>query len=306
MRTIVGPNHSWLLLLATVATAAGASCCHQSDPGTDEAAAGSASAPDPTPADPPSVEVPPAPRRSLEAGSTGDDGTWLPAFDALRPPDAAGTDWLDARKACADAGLQMCTERQWHRVCEDDASLGSHPHWTVTASGSSGFVVRGGSDCASRVVSAGFDVKPDRSVLCCSRAIGIRSSNRSGAFLRATASKLGTFESALNRRDADAAASMFDRELRFYQRDVTRDEARSRMSASFRTYPDQWAVHDVCDVSLQITGDPDRDSWTADCTKLVYRTGEVGVTRTVYVFGGPRTLVRSLTEPRILRAWAPP
>ena len=291
-----------LLLLA-----AGASgCCKrgEADPTTDPTPSSSAAAPASTPVV--VADVPAATRRTVKAGTVDDADVWIPAFDAMRPEGTAAQVWLAARTACAGAGLEMCTETQWVHACNDDASLGKYPHWTVTSAGSSGFVVRGGDGCAARAEAAGFDKQPDRTVLCCTRAIGIRTSNANKAFLRATSTKLAKLESALNRHDASGVASFFDDPLRFYQNSVPRERAQSLMSGSFRQYADQWAVHDICDVSLQATGDPETDTWTAECGKLVYRAGEVGVTRTVYVFGGPTTLVRSLTEPKILRGWAPP
>jgi hypothetical protein len=286
-----------------------AGCCKREDAATTDpspALSSSAAAADASTPLGPKVEIPSVARRTLKAGTVDGEDVWLSAFDAQRPEDTAGKGWLDARKACADEGLEMCTELQWVQACHDDASLGNHASWTMTGSGEKGFVVRGGDGCSVRGVAAGFDKQQDRGVLCCKRSIGIRTTNTNKAFLMATSGRLANLEAALNRHDAAGVAALFDDQLRFYQSNVSRERAEALMSGSFRQYPDQWAVHDVCDVSLQSTGDVETDTWTADCGKLVYRAGEVGLTKTVYVFGGPKTKLRSLTEPRILRAWSPP
>jgi len=296
----------WILPSAfLVLTANSYGCCKKTETTDPPTAVSVTEAPSVTAA-PTGINVPAAPRRTLKAGKVEGTDVWMPTFDATRPDDAAGKAWLAARKVCADAGLEMCTETQWSHACHDDASLGTHAAWTVTASEAVGFVVRGGGGCEARTVAAGFETQPGRAVLCCTRAIGIRTANPNKAFLQATSTRIGKIEAALNRHDAAGVAAFFDDELRFYQSDVPRERAKSLMSGSFGTYPDQWAVHDDCDVSLQRTGDPETDTWTAECSKVVYRTGEVGVTRTVYVFGGPQTLLRSLTEPRVVRKWAPP
>lgn len=253
------------------------------------------------------VEVPAAPVRRLAGGTVNGHDVWLGAFEARRPKGTAGNTWLEARQMCADRNLEMCTEMQFVRACNDDASLGKNESWTVTASGNAGFMVRGGEGgCDARRVAPGSDEQPGRTVLCCQRAVAIRTTNRNESFLKATSGRLEKLEAALNRHDSVRVAAFFDDRLRFYGGYLSKDAAASKIRGSFRAHPKQWAVHDTCDVSLQTTGDPNTDTWTAGCVKLVYRAGEVGVTKTVYVFGGRKTKLQSLTEPRVIRPWSPP
>jgi len=302
----------WIAVSAAVA--AGVGCKKREEPADDplprvarsSPAAGSAAAA-PAASSAPAAPLPPVPDRKLPAGKIAGESTWLPAFKLVRLPGDAGLTWLEAHALCASESREVCTEAQWKRACGEDDSIGKSASWTMTFDGKRGFVVRGGNSCATRTVSPGFEKSPSRGALCCEPAIGIETSNANPAFLGAVSAKLAKFEKALNQRSASSLTAVCDDELEFYGKPrATRDQVESLFAGSFRQWPDQWAVHNVCNVSLQLKGDPDTDSWTAECDKLVYRGGEVSGTIAKYVFGGRETKLRSVTEPRLLRDWSPP
>ena len=317
--------------LAVVLLVACAGCKKPSDAGAkaEPSAAPAASAPGATPTAPgatptapgatptapgatPTASVapaalPPVPERKLPQGKISGETTWLPGFKLVRYEGDAGASWLEAHAICAKHGREMCTEAQFKRACAEDDSIAKAAAWTMTYEGKAGFVVRGGGSCSQRAVAAGFEKNAARGALCCERSIAIETSNANPAFLFAVAAKLSKLEKNLNQRSASALGGMCDDELEFYNKPkATRAQAESLFDGSFRQYPDQWAAHGVCNVTLDVKGDPDVDSWTAECDKIVYRAGEISGTIARYVFGGRETRLRSITEPRLVRNWSPP
>ncbi|HNS98682.1 MAG TPA: hypothetical protein PLJ27_17285 [Polyangiaceae bacterium] len=255
----------------------------------------------------PAAPLPPVADRELSAGKIAGESIWLPAFKLVRLPGDAGLTWLEAHALCSSEGREVCTEAQWRRACGEDEAIGKSESWTMTFDGKHGFVVRGGNSCATRTVSPGFEKSPARGALCCEPAIAIKTSNSHPAFLKAVSAKLAKLEKAINDRSASSFSDLCDDELEFYGKSsLSRNRVESLVAGSFRQWPDQWVVHDVCNVSLQLRGGPDDDTWTAECSKLAYRAGEVAGTITKYVFGSRETKLQSVTEPRLPRNWSPP
>ncbi len=260
------------------------------------------------PAPAPAAELPSVPERRVPEG-TLDGGAWLPAFRAVRPSGDAGKSWLEARTACTDASLELCSEPEWQRACAEDTAVGKLEAWTLRVEDSRGFVVRGGPDCSTRKIETGSAKSASRGALCCERAIAIDTTNKNKSFLRATSAKLLAFEKAVNQKSASAIAALLDDELQFFQmKDATREQARAKFEGSYRQYPSQWFAHGTCTATIEknLPDTQDDDTWTAECDKVAYRGGEVGVTMSRYVFGGSNGKIRAITEPRIVRNWAPP
>jgi hypothetical protein len=251
--------------------------------------------------------LPALPDRAVAAGTEGTAGPWVGGFKAGRGSGDAGLGWTEARAVCTGRGMDLCTLPEWQRACASDAEVGKAASWTATVQGEGGFVVAGGSGCSGQRIVAGSERDPARIGLCCDRAIAIQTANNNAAFLRSVSGKLLEVERALNQHSAAAMGGFLDESVDLYtMRGVSRKDAEGKFTAWFRQYPAQSAVHGTCQVTLKLVGDVEQDKWIAECDKLVDRGGEVGVTITHYEFGGPKTKLRVIKEPRVLRQWAKP
>ena len=297
--------------VALLAVLAALLACKGSGPSSSASASATAeprsAAPVAASSAPPAVSLPALAEREIPAGTVTDGGAWLGSYKAGRTDGDAGLGWVEARKLCLGRSMDLCTEPQWRRACGLDAEVGRAASWTSTVKDKNGFVVMGGSGCGAEQVVAGSLRDPARIGLCCNRAIAIESNNKNGAFLRTVAGKLLEFERALNQHSVAAVGALLDDELEFYQAGrVARSTAEGKFGGSYRQYPNQSAVHGQCVVTLHLVGDVEEDKWIAECDKVIDRGGEIAATAVRYEFGGPKTRLRAIKEPRITRDWSAP
>lgn len=261
-------------------------------------------APDPPPPAPaapsaaPSATVTSLAAFTVPAGNTG--AVWVPEF-AVRSETDGGLAYVAAAARCASVSLSLCSEAQWSRACTTDARLSSIETWTASADAERGFVVRGGGSCDARKVAPGSEVSPSRGAICCSRAIGIASSNTNVAFLRTTSGKLLAFESAMRKGDGRALRPLLADPISFYGAAKTSDSAASTFEAMVAKHPGLWVIHDTCDVTIQ----KEPGTWTADCRKVAQQDGQVASVVTRYVWSA-EGLITSISDPKTMRAFAAP
>lgn len=201
------------------------------DEGSDSAAAGFAAA-------------------SVAAGESG--GVWTGAFRAKRMADDAGKTYLQAAEACRDGGMELCTEIQWSRICESDATLGALASWTASWAGDV-VVVRGGGGCDARKTVAASEVDAERAGVCCERAIGITTKNDSAAFVTTAHADQLRFERAINAQDLTALDDIFGRGV-FMEgkadKGMTHEAAMKAQKSWFAAHPRQWTLYDTCDAAV--------------------------------------------------------
>src|SRR5690606_2450129 len=120
-----------------------------------------------------------------------------------------GKNYLEAAQSCQGQGLQLCTDTQYSAACAANAAVASHSSWTVTWSGGSSVVVRGGGGCATRAEVAPSERSDERTALCCERAIGIRTANKNTSFLKASHADLISYEKDFNGKSAAVLSPHF-------------------------------------------------------------------------------------------------
>lgn len=266
------------------------------------------------------VQAPrPAPlAKVVPAGMVPGGNIWVEEFRAQSLPDDVGLGVLEAQTKCADAGLALCTEQQWARVCAENPELAREPSWTLTAQ-SHGFVVRGGGACTIRAVAGGTSSAPDRHGMCCERSVAIESSNPNKNFVVATSRQLEKIEAALNARRSAVFLGLVTDGATIDGEPRTLTEIGKMLDESYQQYPDQWTIIDTCSVSMKAVirplrkpsktkrkpRPPESSSWSAECEVLRHRGGEVSVVTTNYVVAGSGRL-QSVDDIRTSRPWAKP
>lgn len=256
--------------------------------------------------------------KAVPAGNVPGTNVWVEEFRVQLLPDDVGQNVLDAQTRCADAGLALCTEQQWARVCAENPEVGREPSWTLTAQ-SHGFVVRGGGACTIRAVAGGQSSAPDRHGACCERSVAVESNNPNKNFLVATSRQLEKIEAAMNSKRSSVFLGLVSDGVAFEGEPRTLEELGKLLDESHQRHPDQWMIIDTCSVSMKAVARPiakptktkrrprapESSSWSAECEVLRQRGGEVSVATTNYVVGGNGRLM-TIEDIRTSRPWAKP
>jgi hypothetical protein len=220
---------------------------------------GDKSAPTPPSAEPvatPSAAPAVPARPKLADGAVGsawttDQQRWVQAFK-YRWPDAApvGASFADARKACAAASLDLCTEEQWALVCAQDAGVGRVPSWTLSpASTPAGWVVMGGNGCSLRAVTVDGAAAPERIGLCCEPRASLSTQvSRQEAVMKAAQTYLTLIEGAANSHSAARIAALLADSSQLYGTTRTRDEAQKALDWDLGRYSELGTRMVACDV----------------------------------------------------------
>ncbi len=191
---------------------------------------------------PPASAPPPGPPHlpAVAVGSswTDDRRYWVQAFRVELPSDApVGAAFIDARLACEKAQLDLCGEEQWALACTQEPKIGEHPSWTISAAGSSGWVVRGGSGCTARSEASDGSGAAGRIGLCCERRAAITTSaNRQQAVMKAAQTYIGIVEDAYNSRSADRIVKLLSEEPVLFRTRTDHDKARKDIESDFKRY----------------------------------------------------------------------
>jgi hypothetical protein len=287
----------FVTLLALVA----AGCSHSEGPASDKAAAPAQSAAPAalttaavkaTPSAAPTAsaaaapaEVPAYAAHKVVAGSAP-DGTWTGPFEVSRTEGHLGLDYVKAMDQCVTEGKALCSETQWTRACEADASLAKIETWTASGMGDGRFVVRGGAGgtCSARNLAAQDASAPARGAVCCDRAIGIRTSNKNEAFLNASSQQMIDYEKALRDHDVMALASAYADNVKFLGKDYARDDLLKVHQKYFKAVPDQWTLFDTCDISIDKSQTDPR--LQTDCKTIFGKKGKAYLAMQRFVRGG--------------------
>jgi serine/threonine-protein kinase len=274
------------------------------------------SAPNLAPTTPPTAQPSLAggpPPLNVPEGRLGKTSLWFQKFRVLHRNDDTGKNFVEAQVRCSEIAMSLCTESQWARACEVHPSLSQTATWTSSADGS-GFAVRGGGNCESRAIAAADERNAQRSGVCCDRAVGVDTKNANTSFLAATAQRLLLIERSLNQRDIDGFLALLGDGAAIDGAPRTKDGATRLLQDSFREWPDQWLLSDLCRASMQTSvvvkrtrwGRKKRvesSTWSAECRQLRYRGSQVAVVNTQYVFGGTGKL-KSIADGQVIRDWS--
>ncbi len=239
---------------------------------------------------------------------------WFQKFRVLPRSGDKEKSFVEAQVRCSEVAMSLCTESQWARACEVSPNLASTPSWTSTADGT-GFVVRGGGSCDARAIAAADERNPQRGGVCCDRSIGIDTKNPNTSFLAATAQRLLLIERSLNQRDVPGFLELFGDGASIDGAPRTKEGATRLLQDSFKEWPDQWLLSDLCKASMETKvtmvkkgrwGRKKRvesSTWFAECRQLRYRGSQVAVVTTHYVFGGTGKL-KSIADGQVVRDWS--
>jgi serine/threonine protein kinase len=253
------------------------------------------------------------PPLTVPEGRLGKTSVWFHKFRVLHRAGDTGKTFVEAQVRCSEIAMSLCTESQWARACEVHPNLAQTPTWTSSADGS-GFAVRGGSSCEARAIAAADDRNGARSGICCDRAVGVDTKNANTSFLAATAQRLLLIERSLNQRDIDGFLALLGDGAAIDGAPRTKDGATRLLQDSFKEWPDQWLLSDLCRASMQTTVTVKRtrwgrkkkvesSTWSAECRQLRYRGSQIAVVNTQYVFGGTGKL-KSIADGQVIRDWS--
>lgn len=261
---------------------------HVGAPSASVVASASSAAPAASSAAPAAATLPA--RRSVPDGKV-QAGTWMPSFELEGQPTPAPQSFEQAREACHAAKLSLCSETQWERACEADATLGQLETWTVSMDGPK-VVTRGGDSCSKRALVAPAETSPSRGLVCCTRAVGINTDNPNDSFLRASAERVRALEAAMTENDATKLDAQFDADVLLGGKETPKDQAVSY----YKGRPSSvWSVFDVCEVKI------DKEAETRLLSECRTTTSAPSASRTLIVYGGPASKVQLIGPPDTLK-----
>lgn len=240
------------------------------------------------------ADIPVYAGRKVPGGADAGE-VWTAGFEIMRDKGNTGLTWDKAQAVCTGAGKSLCTDTQWMRACQADAELAKIETWTASIMGDDRYVVRGGggSGCSSRQAVSGSETKDMRAAVCCDRAVGIKTSNKNAAFLKASSEHLMGYEKAIRDRDVVALAERYDDKVMFSGKELTRDALIAEHKKDFERVPDQWALFDSCTVTINKTK-PGDQKLQSDCRILFHRNGKtVGATQR-FLQGGPKMQISTI------------
>lgn len=224
-------------------------------------------------------QIPTISRFQVGAGEAS-NGVWTPGFAAQRSGGDQSKNYIEAAQACASEGLTLCTETQYLKACTANSAVATHSSWTATWANGDAVVTRGGGSCGTRAETNPSDRSGSRMALCCERAIGIRTGNQNGAFMKASHADLSSFEKDLNGKSASVLSKHWADSVRFDGATMSRSKMDQSQSRWFSSHPVQWTLYDVCDVKIAdvwLPGGKDK-GLVADCkTVTVVANREVSV-----------------------------
>ena len=120
----------------------------------------------------------------------------------------------------------------------------------------------GGAGCGAKRVASGWDRRPSRAGVCCSRAVAVQSLEPDLGFIRDASRKLLDLEIANRQGSHGGLGAMLADQLQFFKESsASREEALTKIDATIAQHPDFWVLLDACDVSAQVAA----GTWTAVC-----------------------------------------
>ena len=136
-------------LAALVSAVLVCGCCKEKQPADETPIA------TPSETAPVAAVRPEIPERAVPSSFTPDDEYWIKAFRFSFPSDAKmGAAFAEARAACLNHQLDLCTADQWEIACRAEPAVGKAESWTISpAPGSNGWQLRGGKSCVSKSAS---------------------------------------------------------------------------------------------------------------------------------------------------------
>jgi hypothetical protein len=257
-------------------------------------------APAPTAATSAAPEPPVYPPRKVPGGML--NGMWVQTFEIVRDKGNLGLSYLDAMNRCVGYGKILCTDVEWARACETDASLAKIETWTASGIGNNRFVTRGGDEsagCRARDVKDGADLSPTRAAVCCDANIVAKSMSKD-ELLTTVVRKLYAYQTAMRSRDALTLGGLYEEKVTWLGKERSNAEIIAVHEESFKKDPAQWTLFDTCTLSTDRgaspaaapdAGAPDAGAGadataTADCLTLFQRNGSVVVAMQRLVFSG--------------------
>lgn len=303
------------LMTAALACLAVAACCPNRDRDRDddygpEPTRPAASTASPTP-EKPATLVAPAQVQIAEQASTQsftpDKERWLKPFKFGLPSGAmAGQSWTDARASCLSVGKDLCTQDQWLQACNQEATVGTAPSWTISPSSEKGsFIVRGGSGCASTAAAPYATGATGRIGLCCEKGAAISSTKKSEAWLKSADVYARMVEDALNSPNPEAITKLLDEQAKVFATTASKEQALKNLRDDYKRYS-EWKHRFVrCDADI------DTYTGTFECDTVMTRTmssgtKEMTVFRARFEYGEPRLTYKVFASTsKILWPWAP-
>lgn len=250
--------------------------------------------------------------REVPAGKNTKGDLWFDRFRVDQFETRPYT-FVDGQKQCASHGMALCSEAQWQRACELHPQVASVRSWTAAAE-LSGLVLRGGNDCAARQVISSELFSATHPVVCCERAVAVRTEDTGPSLIAIASSKMREFERLTNAHDANAFATFFDDGLIVNRKPKTKRGAVELLGESYRTFPDQFTVIETCSVSLNVvkqtarrrkTKKPRAQTWSTMCEEFRYRQETFAVVTGNYVFSGAAKL-KAFGDQTFKREWPKP
>jgi hypothetical protein len=245
------------------------------------------------------------PARTIPAGGAP-NGTWTIAFAVEQKAGDLDLDWWGAVAHCSAEHLALCTETQWLRACKADPELGKLESWTLTAD-VPGAVVRGGSDgCKERKFVKTRDKSPTRAGVCCERALGITSEDKTDAFRELATKKVLAYEAALYEKKAEPLAKLYADTVTYLGSDLARAAVIKQQLDEAAGAPDSLTYFDHCDVKYAESGAA--KDLLADCGVVAGAQGKVrgfahriafGASDRIFYVGDPKGMKKHEQKERV-------
>jgi hypothetical protein len=222
---------------------------------------------------------------------TLDELRWIAGYRYALPKEVPiGARWAEAREGCTVAGLDLCTEDQWHMACRGNPTLAERVSWTITPAGGDSWVTRGGeaggSACAARGTASSSSPQPGMIGLCCERRASLSPGKRAPAVLAEADAYARLVEGALNARDPSQVVALMSDPAELFGTMRSHEEARRALLWTYDAWGGMDSRFTHCDVNIQM-GQGDFTCETVMTRNRKEPGLELSVFRQRYVYGPP-------------------
>jgi hypothetical protein len=211
-------------------------------------------APEPTPTTssitvPAAVVRPDIPERAVPSSFTLDDDRWVKAFRFSFPTEAKmGASFSQARAACLNNRLDLCTADQWEIACRAEPGVAKAESWTISpAAGSNGWELRGGSTCSKKAASTDGSPSPARMGLCCERRASIHGDSRREKVLESGQVYVEISEAALNSAEPMRVVKLLADRAKVHKNHLDKEGVRKDLEGDLRRWPKMDTRHTRCE-----------------------------------------------------------
>ncbi|HQK21014.1 MAG TPA: hypothetical protein PLJ27_26365, partial [Polyangiaceae bacterium] len=226
----------------------------------------------------------------VPSSTTLDDLRWIAGYRFAIPRDVpVGVRWTEAREACEEIGLDLCTEEQWHLACRVNPVIAERKSWTITPGTGEAWVTRGGGEggCGVRGNLEASSAEAGMIGLCCERRASLSPGKRAPAVLAEADMYIRLVETALNSRDPSTTTDLMADPGELFGTMRSHEEASKALRWTYNSWGKMDSRFTKCDVNIQMG----QGHFTCETVMTRNRKGGPGLELTVfrqrYEYGPP-------------------